>query len=73
LIEEFCNHDKGIAIPTYQGRRGHPVLFAMKYKEKLLELKGDIGGRQIISDHPDDVLEVAVNCEGIYIDIDTNK
>ncbi len=73
LIEEFCNHDKGIAIPTYQGRRGHPVIFAMKYKEKLLELKGDIGGREIIDRYPDDVLEVAVNCEGIYIDIDTNK
>jgi len=45
----------------------------MKYKEKLLDLKGDIGGRQIMSEHPEDVLEVPVNCEGIYIDIDTNK
>ena len=71
LIEEFYNHDKGIASPTYQGRRGHPIIFAMKYKEKLLELKGDIGGRQIIKDHPEDILEVAVNCEGICIDIDT--
>jgi len=71
LIEEFYNHNKGIAIPTYQGRRGHPVIFAMKYKEKLRELKGDIGGRQIIKDHPEDVLEVAVNCEGICVDFDT--
>ena len=46
LIDEFYNHDKGIVIPTYQGRRGHPTIFAIKYKEKLLELKGDIGGRQ---------------------------
>ena len=73
LIEEFCNHDKGIAIPTYQGRRGHPVIFAIRYKGELLRLKGDIGGREIIDRHPDDVLEVAVNCEGICIDIDTNK
>ncbi len=71
LIEEFYNHDKGIAIPTYQGRRGHPVIFTMKYKEKLRELQGDIGGRQIIKDHPKDVLEVAVNCEGICVDFDT--
>ncbi len=71
LIEEFYNHDKGITIPTYQGRRGHPVIFAMKYEEKLRELKGDIGGRQIIKDHPEDILEVPVNCEGISIDIDT--
>lgn len=71
LVKEFYNHDKGIAIPTYQGSRGHPIIFAIKYKEKLLELKGDMGGRQIIKDHPDDILEVAVNCAGIYIDIDT--
>ena len=71
LIEEFCNHDKGIAVPTYQGRRGHPIIFAIKYKNKLLKLKGDVGGRQIIKDHPDDVLEVAVDSESIVADFDT--
>jgi len=71
LIEEFYNRDKGIAIPTYRGRRGHPIIFAIKYKEKLLELKGDIGGRQIVRDHPDDILEVAVNSKSIISDIDT--
>ena len=71
LIEEFYNHDKGIAIPTYQGGRGHPIIFAIKYKEKLLELKGDMGGRQIVKDHPNDILEVAVDAESIITDIDT--
>jgi len=71
LIDEFYDCDKGIAIPTYHGKRGHPVIFAMKYKEELLGLKSDIGGRQIIKDHPEDVLEVAVHCESIITDIDT--
>ncbi len=71
IIETFGAHNKGIAIPVYQGRRGHPVIFTIRYKEELLALKGDIGGRQIINRHPDDVLKVAVNCEGICIDIDT--
>lgn len=71
LIEEFYNHEKGIAVPTYQGKRGHPIIFAIKYKEKLLKLKGDVGGRQIIKDHPGDVLEVAVNSESIVADFDT--
>lgn len=73
LINEFNSHDKGIAIPTYRGRRGHPVIFSIKYKEELFHLKGDIGGRQIIREHPDDVLEVAVDSEGINIDIDTGS
>lgn len=71
LIEGFYSHDKGIAIPTYQGRRGHPIIFAIKYKPKLLELEGDIGGRGITQDHPDDVLEVAVDSESVIADIDT--
>jgi molybdenum cofactor cytidylyltransferase len=71
LIEEFYNHDKGIAVPTYQGRRGHPIIFAIKYKKQLLKLRGDVGGRQIIKDHPDDVLEVAVDSESIVADFDT--
>jgi len=71
LIEEFYNHDKGIVIPTYHGKRGHPTIFAIKYKQKLLELTGDIGARQIIKDHPDDVLEIAVDSESVITDIDT--
>jgi len=71
LIEEFKAHDKGIAIPTYKGRRGHPLIFSLKYEAPLAGLKGDIGGREIIKEHPEDILEVAVDCEGIVIDIDT--
>ena len=71
LIDEFYSHDKGMVIPTYRGRRGHPVIFAIKYKEELLVLTGDIGGRQVIEDHPDDILEVPVDSESILTDVDT--
>ena len=71
LLDEFHNHDKGIALPAYQGRRGHPVIFAIKYKAELLKLTGDAGGRQIIKDHPDDILEMAVDSAGVITDIDT--
>ena len=71
LIEAFFSHDKGIVIPAYKGRRGHPIIFSTKYKEELLGLKGDTGGRQIIREYPDDILEVAVNSQSINIDIDT--
>ena len=71
LVESFGAHDKGIVLPIYQGKRGHPVILSIKYKEELLSLKGDIGGREIIHRYPDDVLEVPVNCEGICVDIDT--
>jgi molybdenum cofactor cytidylyltransferase len=71
LVEAFIANNRGILIPVYQGRRGNPIIFAIKYKSELLNLKGDVGGREIIKRHPDDVLEVAVNCEGVLLDIDT--
>ena len=71
LVEAFGRYQKGITIPVYQGRRGHPIIFATKYREELLRLKGDIGGREIIERHSDDIWEVAVSCKGICIDIDT--
>jgi len=71
LVEAFTANKRGIIIPVYQGKRGNPVIFATRYKSELLNLKGDVGGREIIKRHPDDVLEVAVNCEGVLLDIDT--
>jgi molybdenum cofactor cytidylyltransferase len=71
LVEAFIVNNRGIIIPVYRGKRGNPVIFAIKYKCELLNLKGDVGGREIIKRHPDDVLEVEVNCEGILLDIDT--
>ncbi len=71
LIKAFFNNTKGIVIPTYQGRRGHPIIFSTIYKEELTGLKGDVGGKQIIKKHPDDILEIAVKTQSISIDIDT--
>jgi molybdenum cofactor cytidylyltransferase len=71
LIEAFFSHNNGITLPKYDGKRGHPVIFSLKYRSELSHLKGDIGGKQIIDEHPDDVLEVETNTPSINIDIDT--
>ena len=73
LIEESLGYDKGIVIPTYQAERGHPVIFASKYKEELLGLKGDIGGRQTIKQHPNDTLEVIADSKAITMDVNTTS
>ena len=71
LITTFSIGNKGIVLPVFQGRRGNPVIFSAKYKNELLSLQGDIGGRDIVNRNPDDVLEVTVDCEGVLTDIDT--
>jgi molybdenum cofactor cytidylyltransferase len=37
----------------------------------LLKQTGDVGGREIIKAHPEDVLPVAVESEGVIRDIDS--
>jgi len=69
IIEGALGCDMGIILPTYRRKRGNPVIFSIKYKDELLGLEGDLGGREILKRHPDDILEVAVGSEGVTIDI----
>jgi len=73
LIDGFLSSDKGIAVPTCRGSRGHPVIFSGEYISELMAVTGDIGGRHIISAHPDDVLEVELGASGVILDIDTRE
>ena len=71
LIEGFARGAKGIVLPAYEGQRGHPVILdRKKYEGELLALQGDVGGKEIVREHPEDVLEVEVASKGVLMDID---
>jgi molybdenum cofactor cytidylyltransferase len=71
LIESYENSDRYIVLPTYRNVKGHPVLFDIRYKDQLLSLNGDEGGRRLIEQNPDDVLYVPTGSESVVRDIDT--
>ena len=73
LVHEFqrAHSKKNIVLPTYRGSRGHPVLFNIQYKKEALKLKGDVGCRQILEDHPEDVLEIEMDTAAVLDDLDT--
>jgi molybdenum cofactor cytidylyltransferase len=71
LITAFLKSNKGIIIPLYRSKRGNPVIFSAAYREELMNLSGDTGGREIIKRHQYDILEVPVKCEWVVQDIDT--
>jgi molybdenum cofactor cytidylyltransferase len=58
-------------IPTFHGRRGHPVLLAGRLREALLHLDGDEGARGLIRSLTDGVQEVPVQSPGVLLDCDT--
>ena len=71
LIGAFGRAEGKIIVPSFRGRRGHPVIFHRKYEEELLRLRGDAGGKTIIMKHPEDVHIIPVKSEGVIRDIDT--
>ena len=72
LVEALCKGQKGIVVPTYQGRRGHPIAVDLRrYRLEIMSLPSEIGLRALLQAHPDDVLEVAVDTEAVVKDIDS--
>jgi molybdenum cofactor cytidylyltransferase len=71
LIDTYRKADKGIVCPTYEGKRGHPVIFNFKrYGEALSSLRGDVGGRAVVEAHGDDLFEFTVDSPGVIRDVD---
>ncbi len=72
LIETAQNiTEASIFIPTFNGKRGNPVLWRKEHFPALQQITGDKGGRSIIHEHEHLVYEVEVNDPGILIDLDT--
>ncbi len=60
-----------IVVPTYQGKRGHPVGFSAKFRGELESLHGDEGARSILNRYPEEVVFLECGDSGILADIDT--
>jgi molybdenum cofactor cytidylyltransferase len=70
LLERFQASKKSICVPTHSGTRGNPVLFAKPFYPAILKLTGDTGARNLIADHPDQLLTVEVPDPQVFLDID---
>ncbi len=71
LIASHHHTGKGIVVPTYEGRRGHPLLVSCRYRDEILAGFDDTGLRGLLRARPDDVLEVSVSCDAVLSDMDT--
>ncbi len=61
----------GIVVPTWQGKRGHPVGFARKFYDELLQVRGDQGARGLLKQYADEIRLLPCNDAGIVLDVDT--
>ncbi len=72
IISQHRENVKGIVVPVHRGVRGHPTLFDIKYKDEMMNLRGNVGAREIIQCHKPDLLEVEVDTASIISDIEAD-
>ncbi len=73
LIEGFKESGKGIGCTAKEGTLGNPAIFSHKYLPELLALDGDVGGKQVLQRHLEDVFSYEVANEQELEDIDFNQ
>jgi len=71
VIETWLQSKKGIVMPTFNGRRGHPVLIETRYKNEIEQLDPEKGLQVLAEKFKNDVYEVECNIPEILRDIDT--
>jgi molybdenum cofactor cytidylyltransferase len=60
-----------VCVPTYDGKRGNPVLWARRFFAEMRTLSGDAGARVLLERHADALCEVAMSDAGVLLDVDT--
>ncbi len=69
LVERFYEAKKAIVLPTYKGRRGHPVIFSTALFSELLAAPAEQGARAVVWAHAADILEVPTDEEGVVLNL----
>ncbi len=60
-----------IIVPTYDRKRGNPVLWPRRYFAEIAQLTGDVGARALIERYADHVLFLPIDDPAILVDVDT--
>lgn len=71
LLDQFRQGKEPIVVPSWKGRRGHPVIFGRAVFEELLTVPDDRGARAVVRSDPSRVAIVPVDDPAVTEDIDT--
>ncbi len=71
MINAYNESGKGILVPVFENRRGHPLMADSKYRDEIINLDEPDGLRGLLRRHPDDLLEVSTENPSVLNDIDT--
>jgi molybdenum cofactor cytidylyltransferase len=64
---------RAVIVPTYQGQRGNPVLWAAQFFPEMQSLTGDVGARALLARHAAVLCSVPMADDGVIVDVDTSE
>lgn len=73
LHKHFIEKPSAIIALGYENKRGNPVIFPKSLFEELYNLKGDIGGRAVVSSHLNILEVIEATSSRELLDIDFEK
>lgn len=71
VLEAWKRSVKGIIVPVYRGRRGHPVLIETRFIPEIENLDQNRGLKQLMEKFPEEIFEINCISPEILRDIDT--
>ena len=74
VIEAYQGTEKGIAVSSYNYKRGHPVIFDQKYAPDILVLDTESDGvRTLLKKYSHDIHYLTVDTDAVLRDIDDRE
>jgi len=71
LIAAFDPERPRIVVPVRAGRRGNPILWPRAFFAEMLAVEGDVGARDLLRRHADQIDSVEFSDDAIFADVDT--
>jgi len=71
VLEAWAAGPASIAVAAYEGRRGHPLVFAAAHRAEVLSQFDEVGLRGLAHAHAGEVVEVPCPSVEVLIDVDT--
>lgn len=73
LIAAQREHGAPLVRPVSNGRHGHPVIFGRELFGELERADPALGAKPVVRAHAGDMIEVPIDDEGAFTDIDTRE
>jgi molybdenum cofactor cytidylyltransferase len=73
MLKAFTPGKREIVVPFYKDKQGNPVLFDNYWRDELLELSGDVGGRSLLKANPENIKKVKISDRAVIEDINSEE